>query len=178
MSDFSSNNLVVGNTVSNNQIGIKIIGSNYTYFYHNSFIDNINNHYAAMEYHPVNFWNNSFGEGNYWSNYTGTDANHDGIGDTPHILYAGNQDFHPLMSPFIPADANHDGIVNIKDVNFIGIAWNTTKGTPKYNPHADLNMDNVINMADADVIKKNWQKTIKPQVNPRFSVHICGIFGA
>ena len=42
------------------------------------------------------------------------------------------------------ADCNHDGIVNIKDVNLVGIAWNTTKSMPKYNPHADLNMDNTI----------------------------------
>jgi len=160
VSDFSPNNLVVGNTVSNNQVGIKIIGSNYSLFYHNSFINNVNNHYAAMEYYPINFWNNSFGEGNYWSNYTGIDSDGDGVGDTPHPLYIYNQDYHPLMSPYIPGDCNHDGIVNIADAAKIGIAWNTTKGMPAYNPHADLNMDNAINMADAEIIRKNWQKHV------------------
>ncbi|MGQ9565430.1 MAG: dockerin type I domain-containing protein [Candidatus Bathyarchaeales archaeon] len=61
-----------------------------------------------------------------------------------------------------PTDCNHDGIVNIKDVNLVGIAWNTTKSMPKYNPHADLNMDNTINTADADILRKNWQKTFQP----------------
>ncbi|MGQ9565317.1 MAG: NosD domain-containing protein [Candidatus Bathyarchaeales archaeon] len=158
VSDNSPGNLLIGNTVANNEIGIKIIGSNNSYFYHNSFINNLNNHPWDELFPSVNFWNNSFGEGNYWSNYTGIDANRDGIGDTPHVLYAGNQDHHPLMSPYISGDANHDGIVNIKDVNLVGIAWNTTKSMPKYNPHADLNMDTVISMADADILRKNWQK--------------------
>ncbi|MCW4006979.1 MAG: right-handed parallel beta-helix repeat-containing protein [Candidatus Bathyarchaeota archaeon] len=38
-------------------------------------------------------------EGNYWSNYTGTDANGDGIGDTSHFLYGNNADNYPLMLP-------------------------------------------------------------------------------
>ncbi|MDD3792425.1 MAG: hypothetical protein PHY74_04775, partial [Candidatus Bathyarchaeota archaeon] len=40
-------------------------------------------------------------EGNYWSDYTGTDDNTDGIGDTPYIIDALNQDRYPLMqNPF------------------------------------------------------------------------------
>jgi parallel beta-helix repeat protein len=36
-------------------------------------------------------------EGNYWSNYNGTDTNGDGIGDTPYIVDILNQDRYPLM---------------------------------------------------------------------------------
>jgi parallel beta-helix repeat protein len=36
-------------------------------------------------------------EGNYWSNYNGTDANHDGIGDTPYTIDVLDQDRYPLM---------------------------------------------------------------------------------
>ena len=46
-----------------------------------------------------NTWDNGI-EGNYWSNYTGVDANHDGIGDSPHVLDTNNTDNTPLMGPF------------------------------------------------------------------------------
>jgi hypothetical protein len=36
-------------------------------------------------------------EGNYWSNYNGTDTNGDGIGDTPYIVDVLNHDRYPMM---------------------------------------------------------------------------------
>jgi parallel beta-helix repeat protein len=36
-------------------------------------------------------------KGNYWSDYNGTDANGDGIGDTPYIIDEMNLDRYPLM---------------------------------------------------------------------------------
>ena len=44
------------------------------------------------------FDNGTFG--NYWSDYSGTDANHDGVGDTPYIIGGNLQDRYPLMAPF------------------------------------------------------------------------------
>jgi formylglycine-generating enzyme required for sulfatase activity len=38
--------------------------------------------------------------GNYWSDYTGTDANSDGIGDTSYDIGDDEQDDYPLMEPF------------------------------------------------------------------------------
>src|SRR5208337_2623103 len=39
-------------------------------------------------------------EGNYWSDYSGVDANRDGIGDTPYVIDANNTDNFPLMGMF------------------------------------------------------------------------------
>jgi nitrous oxidase accessory protein NosD len=44
----------------------------------------------------VHTWDNGK-EGNYWSDYNGTDGNHDGIGDTPYVVDVLNQDRYPLM---------------------------------------------------------------------------------
>jgi len=50
---------------------------------------------------------------NYWSNYNGTDADGDGIGDTTYIIDAYNADHYPLMKPIaipeLPDGADNNG---------------------------------------------------------------------
>jgi len=61
----------------------------------NCFIDNNKNAFDD----GVNYWDNGI-KGNYWSDYTGSDSNSDGIGDVPYdniFGAAGNQDNFPLM---------------------------------------------------------------------------------
>jgi parallel beta-helix repeat protein len=51
---------------------------------------------------PPHCWDNGR-EGNFWSDYNGTDANNDGIGDTPYVIDLLNLDRYPLMqSPMQP----------------------------------------------------------------------------
>ena len=151
----SNNTHITDNIIKNNTVGIQIAqNSNNNTLYHNSLINNPQQ--AQIEPPLINHWDNGFDEGNYWSDYAGQDLNGDGIGDT--MLPWQTVDYYPLMKPYIEGDANHNGVVNIADVTILSIAWQTTRGQPNYNPHADFNMDNTINIKDATTISKNWQK--------------------
>jgi nitrous oxidase accessory protein len=95
--------LFVGNLIVNNTEGFHIHYCNGSTFYHNILINNTVNLNKDV-YTNVNVWDNGF-EGNYWDNYTGIDADQDGIGDTPHALDEYNMDNHPLMAPINFFDA-------------------------------------------------------------------------
>jgi len=92
----SDDNVIRGNTAENNMIGIALWpGSQRNRVYHNNLINNPCDVVEAYE----NFWDNG-AEGNYWSDYNGTDLDGDGIGDT-NLPWQG-VDRHPLMDPWSP----------------------------------------------------------------------------
>jgi parallel beta-helix repeat protein len=94
-SEYPSDNTVSGNNITNNNVGIVISQASTNQIYHNNF-DNNEIHFLA-EISANNLDNGS--EGNYWNDYNGTDSNGDGIGDTPYVIDADNQDNYPLMKP-------------------------------------------------------------------------------
>jgi len=106
----SNNNTIFGNDIVNNgkdlgpgynPSGISILlGSLDNKIYHNNFVNNFEQVYVSS---AQNVWDDGYPSGgNYWSDYRGIDANHDGIGDTPYVIYANIQDRYPLMNPWIP----------------------------------------------------------------------------
>ena len=91
---FSDSNVLTENTVSSNtDYGIYLNASSNT-IHHNDFIENTIQAFVVSPHD--NTWSNASG-GNYWSDYTGVDADGDGIGDTPYAIFRGNQDDSPLM---------------------------------------------------------------------------------
>jgi parallel beta-helix repeat protein len=111
------NNQYYANEVSNNYyVGVNFYGNEKTSsdntIYHNNFISN-RIEVKNIGKNEANFWDNG-AQGNYWSNYHGTDTNFDGIGDTPYIIMtealdeaqhkmvptATGQDNYPLIAPF------------------------------------------------------------------------------
>ena len=107
----SSNNTLIGNAVSNNNYGIYLWhSSDNNTLHHNTLIDNTPNAYDD----GTNQWD-SGSEGNYYSDYTGTDTNRDGIGDTYHpIPCGGSIDQFPLMQPWT-SDTSQKGDLNGDD---------------------------------------------------------------
>ena len=99
--DFSSiGNEIYENIISNNEIGINIAGNCRSItIYHNNFIENTQNAYGGLD--SDTWYNSEISEGNYWDDYTGTDADSDGIGDTPYSIPGSDaQDKYPLIDQY------------------------------------------------------------------------------
>jgi parallel beta-helix repeat protein len=104
--DHSDGNTVSGNIITNNGLstapgyhvfGIRLSYSSNNVVFHNDLLENYE---MAQGWMSVdNMWDNGE-EGNYWSDYTGADANGDGIGDTPYVIDVNNTDRYPLIEPF------------------------------------------------------------------------------
>lgn len=90
------NNTVSGNNISyNTNVGLKIYNSvEFNIVFNNTFIGN---GLHASDSGPSNSWDFQ-GLGNYWDNYTGVDANDDGIGDFYYNItgYAPSRDNYPI----------------------------------------------------------------------------------
>ena len=95
----SHHNYLLCNNITDNEVSMyfemQCLGNT---IYHNNFVNNDLQFFADVS--SVNSWDNGV-EGNYWSNYNGTDNDADGIGDTPYVIDHNNQDNYPLMNQFI-----------------------------------------------------------------------------
>lgn len=102
LTNYSFDNLVfLNNITSNREYGLKNNQySGINLIHHNNFVYNS---YQATNYPGETNtwgWDNGFPSGgNYWSDYTGTDSDRDGIGDTPYSISGKNQDNYPLINP-------------------------------------------------------------------------------
>lgn len=94
--DNCNNQIISGNNVKNNDaFGIWLQSSTNVMVSENYLVTNgIEN---GNEVGSVNQWDNGV-IGNYWSDYSGKDANDDGIGDTPYAIYESSQDNYPIWS--------------------------------------------------------------------------------
>lgn len=103
---FFSDAVVFDNNIQNNergillQLGLSTPSFNDTFF-RNNFVGNTQ--HVLLEgsdgYEITSLSWDDGSEGNYWSGYSGTDVNKDGIGDTPYMLNENNVDHYPLISP-------------------------------------------------------------------------------
>lgn len=115
-------NIIFGNNLTNNSNGIYLSVSSYNGIFENNITDNNGGMYFEQSSHnsiysnnfvnnnpqiftdtdSVNDWNITVaGKGNYWSDYTGTDNDGDGFGDTPYVIDENNQDNYPLTTEFV-----------------------------------------------------------------------------
>jgi len=144
----STGNQIVQNAVS--YIGLRNSKNNTIYL--NNIQDGIyylsaSNLWSSPEERSYNYqgtlWSSYLG--NYWYDYTGNDADGDGIGDTPYGI-DGDADDYPLMEPFenyvgdtneLPvANAGHDQVVTDTDDN--GQEEVTLDGSGSYDSDGEI----------------------------------------
>lgn len=155
----SSTNCVVDeNYVSNNRYGIKIItsyqckieqndirnsqvlnlglySSSMNTFYHNNFI--ATNVSQVESINSVNVMHNdTLKEGNYWSDYNGTDHDNDGIGDTAYVIDNDERDNYPLIAGFASFSISHGNrthnVEMISNSTISNFEFNATKNEIRF----------------------------------------------
>jgi len=131
-----SNNTFSKNNISENNCGVRMSSTSNNTFSGNNFINNTekikmedSTHFldandiepSSSRFASINFWDNGE-EGNYWSNYTGTDSDDNGIGDTPYVIDENNQDNYPLMNPYETSEVPDGKKPATSDLTLITIA--------------------------------------------------------
>ncbi len=98
-----NSNIIVGNNITGNEVGMIINFAPDTLVYNNNFVSNTFDvrEWGGLGWESVSsigiFDNGK--EGNYWSKYDGIDEDGDGIGDTSFVIDSYNTDNFPLMEP-------------------------------------------------------------------------------
>ncbi len=102
----ADNNSIIGNNLLNNLYGIRLFSSHSNEIFHNNFIENTEQ--ASLINSYQNAWDSGF-EGNFWSNYDGSDTDRDGLGYPPNIIDDYNRDQHPLLGIFCEFEVDYEG---------------------------------------------------------------------
>ncbi len=141
--------------------------SDYNLMYYNFFIGNTI-HVFEESGNTGNSWNN-FYIGNYWDNYTGTDADNDGIGDTPHTFYD-NTDYLPIWDihdPIITIIApTEDDVFSETAPNFIIEVYEHYLDTMWYS--LDGGVNNFIFTVNGTINQSAWTSLLGGPVNITF----------
>jgi hypothetical protein len=128
-----SENNIIKNYLTTNEVGL-FFGTNEPgsvplnlTVSHNNFQNNIRQLGGCLcqetnATEPIHTWDDGR-EGNYWSDYNGTDANGDGVGDTPYVFDVQNEDRYPLMvSPVVPPTVDSGFPVYAVIIILVGVA--------------------------------------------------------
>src|SRR5271157_3870621 len=121
----SSGSMIRGNTFAQDSSGISLHQSSDNLIYDNNFNDNFRD---VSSQQSVNKWDDG-AEGNFWGNYSGADANLDGVGDTPFIIDTNNTDNHPLAGMFASYNVSNQEVDCISNSSIRSLYFNIKNST-------------------------------------------------
>jgi len=155
-------NRIHNNTIMSNKIGMYFPStSENNTMYHNDFLGNTE---QAYDDGTGNEWFNvTLEEGNFWTDYEGTDSDGDGIGDIPYDINGDSQskDEYPLVEPWREdktdpvADAGEnktvgkgveftlDGSGSTDDVGIVSYKWELGDGVNKTGENISYSYDDL-----------------------------------
>jgi parallel beta-helix repeat protein len=172
----SYNNTIFANSIERNTYGVGFSESSNNRLYYVNFVENDQHVYDFASGNPIepsiNLWDDGYSwGGNYWSDYTGTDVNGDGIGDTPYIIDYNNVDYHPICSN----KPLHPNYYETSEYMIGSIAVGVI--LPESNGAIDPNTENWTETEESKVIAKitnalNWLKAYNPSANISFSMEV------
>jgi parallel beta-helix repeat protein len=128
----ASNNSIIGNMILHNLYGIRLFSSDFNEILHSNLIENTMQADLITSYQ--NKWDNGF-EGNFWSDYNGSDVVQDGIGDVAYAIDSDNFDSFPLMGTFssfaVPYRDQLYEVSVISNSTILDFVFDTTNATMK-----------------------------------------------
>jgi parallel beta-helix repeat protein len=128
---YSFNNSIYGNNITDNSRGMWTIMAYNNLIHHNNFVNNTVQAYAQVSGYQNNW--TAIQEGNYWSDYSGSDPDYDGVGNSPVTIDANNNDSNPLINPVLLFQAGvWDG-----ETYHIAISSNSTISDFSFDPSPD-----------------------------------------
>ncbi len=121
----SSANTVSSNIISDCWNLFRMIKCEKNTIFHNWFGMSDGDRVYGWDYDNTGYWNFS-SEGNYWSDYNGTDVNQDGIGDVPYTFPSNNIDYYPLMGAFEDFTASNYDVQTVSNSAISNFHFNGT----------------------------------------------------
>jgi len=150
----NNNDIIANDIIDNGGNGILVYLASSNLFYHNNLIRNGEEsepeyeEYAGNAYNQggINSWSES-GEGNYWDDYTGIDADEDGIGDTSYDIPGGhNKDNYPLMTAWeIQSDPPTKPTIDGETNGDVGTEYTYTAVSTDPNEHGKYKVTRQLN---------------------------------